>query len=124
MLSGRVASVDLSGHPDAVQGARELLRMNAATRIDYAEPVQAFAGDEYDEPRRRRTELTAVQLDGIACVVCGAERAPQVPAGHGPRGQLFRCVSHSDHEEAPGAGGNQPEGEKTEPTNQIQKERS
>lgn len=85
MMSGRVASVDLSGHPDAVQGARELLRMNGATRIDESaekacnrcgamlsndggmawfhpnglimcDPLQAYAGDEYDGDRRLRAE--------------------------------------------------------------------
>lgn len=95
MPSGSVASISLTDHPDAVQGARELLAMNGATLIVDREPVQAFAGDEYDEARAARAGMTAAQLDGVACVVCGREDAPQVPAGQGPRGQVFQCAAHS-----------------------------
>ncbi|MEV4180151.1 hypothetical protein AB0J28_01730, partial [Streptosporangium canum] len=35
--------------------------------------------------------LTDAQLDGIACVRCGATNPPMVPTGHGPRGQMFAC---------------------------------
>lgn len=43
----------------------------------------------YEVPR-----LSERQLDGFACIVCGSEVEPQRPVGHGPRGQLFECVSH------------------------------
>lgn len=31
------------------------------------------------------------QLDGLACVFCGAPDREMVPCGWGPKGQLFRC---------------------------------
>jgi hypothetical protein len=42
-------------------------------------------------------ELTSIQADGLACVVCGADylrvRAPQVPMGRSTTGsQVFACV--------------------------------
>lgn len=33
------------------------------------------------------------QIDGFACAVCGGEPEVMVPAGFGPRGQLFECAS-------------------------------
>ena len=42
------------------------------------------------------TTLTDRQLDGLACVECGEEYAPMQPIAHGPRGQLFRCSTHTD----------------------------
>ncbi|MEV6980009.1 hypothetical protein AB0M95_01915 [Sphaerisporangium sp. NPDC051017] len=35
------------------------------------------------------------QLDGVACIRCGATDTTMVPAGHGERGQLFECSSHA-----------------------------
>lgn len=32
------------------------------------------------------------QLDGWACILCGAEPDRMVPAGYGSRGQLFACA--------------------------------
>lgn len=38
--------------------------------------------------------LTNAQLDGLACVVCGAQYTESVPVGAGPGGgQLFACAS-------------------------------
>ncbi|MFD8558219.1 hypothetical protein ACFV1N_13140 [Streptosporangium canum] len=34
---------------------------------------------------------TRDQLDGVACIRCGRTDTPMVPAGSGPRGQLFTC---------------------------------
>ena len=35
--------------------------------------------------------LNDMQLDGLACIVCGrADARPLQPAGFGPRGQVFR----------------------------------
>lgn len=36
--------------------------------------------------------MTDRQLDGYACVVCGAEPSRMVPVGFGTRGQLFECA--------------------------------
>lgn len=45
--------------------------------------------------------LNPDQLDGFACVVCAAGSGTMV-VGYGPRGQLFRCVSHGeDADEVP-----------------------
>lgn len=45
-------------------------------------------------------QLTARQVDGIACVVCGDEHAVMEPFGAGPHGQLFRCTSHKSQSAA------------------------
>jgi len=37
------------------------------------------------------------QLDGFACIECGAEPAVMRPAGIGPRGQLFHCATHPEY---------------------------
>jgi hypothetical protein len=37
---------------------------------------------------------TDAQLDGFACIDCGEQGGAMVPAGEGPRGQLFRHRSH------------------------------
>ncbi|WP_030919031.1 hypothetical protein [Streptosporangium amethystogenes] len=39
--------------------------------------------------------LSGDQLDGLACIRCGAVDAPMVPAGMGEHGQLFACTSHT-----------------------------
>lgn len=39
-------------------------------------------------------ELTARQLDGFVCIMCGSEKHAQVPVGLGPHGQLFECSRH------------------------------
>lgn len=54
MLSGRVAQLDTAQPTPAVEDAREMLRAAGATRIADVTPVQAFAGDEYDEERAQR----------------------------------------------------------------------
>lgn len=38
--------------------------------------------------------LSDDQLDGVACIVCGNDSAPQIPVGIGPRGQIFACELH------------------------------
>lgn len=38
--------------------------------------------------------LTPAMLAGIACVLCGDERAPMVPVGHVDGGQVFACSVH------------------------------
>ncbi len=39
--------------------------------------------------------LSRAQVDGLACVECGATEAPMVPAGTLPGwGQVFACSSH------------------------------
>ncbi|WP_344819393.1 hypothetical protein [Microbacterium soli] len=40
-------------------------------------------------------DLTDKQLDGLACIRCGNHALPMIPAGFGPRGQLFKCAGHS-----------------------------
>ena len=38
------------------------------------------------------SEATDRQLDGFACVSCGAEPDLMMPVGFGPRGQVFECA--------------------------------
>lgn len=44
--------------------------------------------------------LSDAQLDGLACATCGADLTQpgtvSVPAGHGPRGQMFACAEHGE----------------------------
>lgn len=55
-------------------------------------------------------ELTPVQADGLACVVCGADylrvRVPHVPIGRSTTGsQVFACVGCSVDDVRRAAGG-------------------
>lgn len=43
---------------------------------------------------------TDAQLDGYACIDCGEQGDVMVPAGEGPRGQLFRHESHQNNRPA------------------------
>jgi hypothetical protein len=40
-----------------------------------------------------RQHLTDAQVDGHACVLCGATPDAMVPAGWGPAGQMFACAN-------------------------------
>ncbi|NIJ10955.1 hypothetical protein FHU38_001299 [Saccharomonospora amisosensis] len=60
--------------------------------------------------RKIITGLTAVQADGLACVVCGADylrvRVPHVPVGWSETGsQVFACVARCPDDERCAAGG-------------------
>lgn len=47
--------------------------------------------------------VTDAQLDGWACIKCGIDlrTVPEsVPAGFGPRGQLFVCPEHAEGDDS------------------------
>ncbi|WP_404475110.1 hypothetical protein [Microbacterium aerolatum] len=54
MQTGRVAVIDLSQHPAAVESLRTLLRSHGAQPVENT-PTQAFAADEYDQARSERS---------------------------------------------------------------------
>jgi len=56
------------------------------------------------------TELTPIQADGLACVVCGADylrgRVPHVPMGRSATGsQVFACIGCCPDDARRAAGG-------------------
>jgi hypothetical protein len=73
-------------------GRRRRARGPAAAIDRYRAENPAPRGASADElPDVSSDGLNDMQLDGLACIVCGrADARPLQPAGFGPRGQVFR----------------------------------